>query len=265
MNRKQAEHDRTVLPRIRELMAEGRSRREIAQQLQQDGIPTARRGGQWTHIAVGRILDRAERTPPEKASSPPPQAEQPPSPAEQPPPPAEPSPAPAPPRQESEAQTDAALDQLGTRVQDKLGTIEAQTDAALDQLGASVQNQLGTIESQLTEKVATLTRLSTWLWLRPVAVGVAICLAVSGVGWGYVTWLAASIESHREERGKLKVEIARQQATLRELEKNTWGVAFVESPQGNFITWPGHYKQPYKGAKSDPTYAGKWVAILVDE
>ena len=265
MNRKQAEHDRTVLPRIRELKAEGRSLRGIAQQLEDDGVPTARPGGRWTHIAVGRILGRAERTPPEEASSPPPQAEQPPSPAEQPPPPAKPSPAPAPPRQESEAQTDAALDQLGTRVQDKLGTIEAQTDAALDQLGTRVQNQLGTIESQLTEKVATLTRLSTWLWLRPVAVGVAICLAVSGAGWGYVTWLAYSIESHREERGKLKVEIARQQATLRELEKNTWGVGFVEAETGTFITWPGHSKPPFKGLESDPTYAGKWVAQLSGE
>ena len=56
MNRKQAEHDRTVLPRIRELMAEGRSLRGIAQQLEDDGVPTARPGGRWTHIAVGRIL-----------------------------------------------------------------------------------------------------------------------------------------------------------------------------------------------------------------
>ena len=45
MNRKQAEHDRTVLPRIQELKAEGRSLRGIAEQLQRDGVPTARRGG----------------------------------------------------------------------------------------------------------------------------------------------------------------------------------------------------------------------------
>ena len=238
MNRKQAEHDRTVLPRIKELKAEGRSLRGIAEQLQKDGVPTARRGGQWTHIAVGRILGRAERTPPEEASPPPPQAEQPPRPPEQTPPPAESPSTPTPPRQESEAQTDATLDQLGTRVQDKLGTIEAQTDAALDQLGASVQNQLGTIESQLTEKVATLTRLSTWLWLRPVAVGVAICLAVSGAGWGYVTWLAYTIERQREERASLQLEIEQQQATVRELEKKTWGVGLAELENGRFLILP---------------------------
>ncbi|MCY3944467.1 MAG: hypothetical protein OXG18_12025 [Gemmatimonadetes bacterium] len=126
-------------------------------------------------------------------------------------------------------------------------------------------DELGTVESQLQEKVAAVRRLSTWLWLRPVAVGGAICLAVGGAGWGYVTWLKASIESHRAERGKLQVEIARQHATLRELEKQTWGVGFVEAETRKFITWPGRYKPPFKGVESDPTYAGKWVAELAEE
>ena len=247
MNRKQAEHDRTVLPRIRELMAEGRSLRRIAQQLEDDGVPTARPGGRWTHIAVGRILGRAERTPPEEASPPPSQAEQPPRPPEQTPPPAEPSPAPTPPRQESAAQHEAALHQLSTRYQEAL------------------QREMGSIVS-VTAQEATAVRhvvVRLWFWL---AVGGVLLIGSLTLGtWGLAAGLTASIESKLQERDKLKLEIEQQQATLRELEKNTWGVAFVESPQGNFITWPGHYKPPYKGAKSDPTYAGKWVAILVDE
>ncbi len=71
-----------------------------------------------------------------------------------------------------------------------------------------------------------------------MAVGVAICLAVSGAGWGYVTWLAYSIERQRGERTDLKWEIERQQATVRELEQKTWGVGLAERENGRFLTLP---------------------------
>ena len=241
MNKKQAEHDRTVLPRIHALLAQGRSRREIAEQLQHDGVPTARRGGKWTHIAVGRILARADRTQPEEPSPPPPPTELP------------------------AAQAEPPLAELPPTPTPQLQQIEEQLGNAVDQMGARLQNKVGTVESQVDERLTALNRLSIWLWLRPVAVGVAICLAVGGAGWGYMGWLAYSIESHRAERGKLKVEIARQHATLRELEKQTWGVGFVEAETRKFITWPGRYKPPFKGVESDPTYAGKWVAELAEE
>lgn len=55
----QTAHDAAVLPRIRELEADGLSLRQIAEQLQADGFPTPRAGKQWNHIAVKRILERA--------------------------------------------------------------------------------------------------------------------------------------------------------------------------------------------------------------
>ena len=54
----QAGHDAVVLPRIRALEADGLSLRQIADQLQADGVPTPRPGKQWNHIAVKRILER---------------------------------------------------------------------------------------------------------------------------------------------------------------------------------------------------------------
>lgn len=234
MNRKQAAHDRTVLPRIQELKAAGRSRREIAAQLQQDGVPTARRGGKWTHIAVGRILDRAARTPPEEARP-------------LPPPPEPPSAQAEPPR----------------ALAPQLQKIEAQIGSAVDQMGARLQNKLGTVERQVDERLTALTRLSTWLWFRPAAVGGALCLAVGLGAWVYTEAVASRIDRQRQTLAALQVEIARQQATLRELEKRTWGVAFVDGKKDKFITWPGHYKPPYKSP--DPAYANKWVAILAEE
>ena len=271
MNSKQAEHDRAVLPRIRELKAEGRSLREIADHLQDEGVPTARRGGQWNHKAVDRILARAEQTQPEEASPPPPPTEQPPVQTEPPPPPAEPPPAPAPQFQKIEEQLGKAEEQLSARIQES----EERLGKDVDQMGARVHEKLGTIKSQVDEldtietqlqkQVAAVRRLSTWLWLRPVAVGVAICLAVGGAGWGYLTWLEARIESQRKTLAEGKQDIERQQATLRELEQQTWGVRYHETQGGKFITWPGHYLRPFKGKDSQPAYAGKWVAKLAEE
>ena len=234
MNQKQAEHDRTVLPRIQALLAQGRSRREIAAQLQHDGVPTARRGGKWTHIAVGRILDRADRPQPEEASPPPPLPEPPPAQAEPSPAPAEPPPAPAPQLQQIEEQLGSVVDQLSARIQER----EEQLGNAVDQMNARVLDKLGTIESQLQTQVAAVSRLSTWLWLRPVAVGVAICLAVGGAGWGYLTWLEARIESQRQTLTEGKQDIERQQATVRELKQDTWGVGLHEETDGRFLILP---------------------------
>lgn len=234
MNTKQAQHDRAVLPRIQELKAEGRSLREIADHLQREGVPAPRRGGQWSHIAVGRILDRADRTPPKEASPPPPQAEQPPHPTEQTPPTAEQPAAPTPPRQERAAQIGNVVDQLDARVQDKLGAIDNQ----LDQFSARVQDKLGAIEDQLDQRLAALTRFSTWLWLRPVCVGLLICLGLTLGSWGLIEGIAARIESQRQTLTEGKQDIERQQATVRELKQDTWGVGLHEEADGRFLILP---------------------------
>ena len=99
MNSKQAHHDRAALPRIWELKAEGRSLREIADQLQQEGVPPPPRGRHWHHKAVDRILARAD-TRPEEATPPPASsitAVPAPPPVDPPPAPSPPEPAPLPP------------------------------------------------------------------------------------------------------------------------------------------------------------------------
>ena len=72
----QARHDAAVLPRIRDLEARDLSLRQIAEQLQEDGFPTPGGRGQWSYMAVQRILARAGRLPgvasPPAPESPPP-------------------------------------------------------------------------------------------------------------------------------------------------------------------------------------------------
>ena len=62
-NPAQARHDAAALPRIRDLEQQGLSLRDIAIQLDLDGLPSPRRGKQWNATAVKRILDRSEDIP----------------------------------------------------------------------------------------------------------------------------------------------------------------------------------------------------------
>ena len=255
MNSKQAEHDRAALPRIQELKAEGRSLREIAAHLQHEGVPPPRRGGQWNHKAVDRILARADRTQPEEASPLPPPTEQAAAQAERsknPPADAPAKPPPAPARQETEART------------------EAQHEAALQQLSTGYQEamkrELGSIASVTAQEAKTVRHVVVRLWFWLAAGGVLLIGGLTLGSWGLAAGLTASIDSKLKERAALAREIEQQQATLRELEQKTWGVGYHDTKGGKFITWPGHYLRPFKGTDSQPAaYAGKWVAKLAEE
>lgn len=65
----QTRHDEAVLPRIRDLEARGLSLRQIAEQLHADGFPTPSGRGQWSYMAVQRILDRATKPSPRGAAA----------------------------------------------------------------------------------------------------------------------------------------------------------------------------------------------------
>jgi hypothetical protein len=58
VGKRQAEHDELVLPRIRDLRAEGCGWGTIADVLALDGLPTPRPGGTWSSTAVRRIAKR---------------------------------------------------------------------------------------------------------------------------------------------------------------------------------------------------------------
>ena len=102
-----------------------------------------------------------------------------------------------------------------------------------------------------------------WFWF---AVGGVLKIGSLTLGnWGLAAGLTTSIESKMIERAALTLEIEQQQATLRELEKETWGVGIHDTVTGKYISKTGHYRPPFKGTESDPVYAGKWVAKLAEE
>ena len=60
-------------------------------------------------------------------------------------------------------------------------------------------------------------------------------MSLSLGSWGLGQWLTYSIESHLKQRSALQAEIAAQQATLRQIEAQTWGVGYQETETGRFL------------------------------
>ena len=150
--------------------------------------------------------------------------------------------------------------QMRERIEAQRQEIEQQTVSELKKLSksfqASAQHELSTIASVMGQQSKVLSWSLTRLWLRPACVGLALMLGLSVGGWVLGQGLTYRIESYRKERDQLRAEIAAQEATVRELEKKTWGVGYLETATGNYLTWPGHHERPYRSLD------GKWVARL---
>lgn len=211
-----------TLQRLHTLRAEGLSLRDIAAQLYKEAIPPPAGRKSWNHVLVNECLEHPP--PPERAAAP----------AEPPPAPAEPLPAPTPPLQKIEEQLGKAEEQLSARIQQS----EKRLGKAVDQMGARVQDKIETAESQVDERLNTLNWSLTRLWVRPLCVSVAACLGVLLAAWGVVEVVTYRIDSQRETLAELKSDIAEQQATLRELEQDTWGVGYREFEDGRFLVLP---------------------------
>lgn len=161
----------------------------------------------------------------------------------------------------SESSTARGLSpQLRERIAAQRQEIEAQTVRALQQLSTncqqSVQHELHTIASVMAAGSATVQKRFGRLLLWIGVLGLGLILSLSLGTWGLAAWLTSSIQSHLEERDKLRAEIAAQHATVRQLEKQTWGVGYLETETGTFLTWPGDNERPYLSMD------GQWVARL---
>jgi len=132
--------------------------------------------------------------------------------------------------------------QLRERLAAQHQEIEAQTVDALQQLSVScqksVQHELRTIASGMAQQSALVRQSAARLWFWIGSLGVGLIVSLSLGSWGLAAWLTSSIQRQLEVRATLQREIAAQQATLRQLAQQTWGVGYQETAQGRFLTLP---------------------------
>ena len=132
--------------------------------------------------------------------------------------------------------------QLRERIAAQNQEIEAQTVRELKKLSvscqASVQHELSTIVSVMAQQSALVRRSFARLLFWIVSLSLALLVSLSLGSWGLGQWLTSSIESHLKQRSALQAEIAAQQATLRQIEAQTWGVGYQETETGRFLTLP---------------------------
>ena len=75
-------------------------------------------------------------------------------------------------------------------------------------------------------------------WLRPLAIGLSLCLGISLGLWGLTRWLSVRIEGQLQLQARLAAEIEEQQRTLGLLQEGTWGVWLHEGSEGRYVVLP---------------------------
>jgi len=140
--------------------------------------------------------------------------------------------------------------QLRERIGAQRQEIEAQTVSELKKLSVScqesVQHELSTIVSVMAQQSALVRRSFARLLFWIGSLSVALLVSLSLGSWGLGQWLTSSIESHLKQRSALQADIAAQQATLRQIEAQTWGVGYQETEQGRFLTLPASSETGWK-------------------
>ena len=120
--------------------------------------------------------------------------------------------------------------------------IEAATTSELRQLGknlrAVARDELRTIEADTAAATARTRALLLNAWLRPLVVGLTLCVGISGGTWGLMHWLSVSIQSGIETLAVLQVRIDQARETLAEIEDTTWGVTLREIDGERFVVLP---------------------------
>ena len=131
---------------------------------------------------------------------------------------------------------------LRTRLTEQREAIETTTVSELQQLNANLRAAV-THEQNITESAMVshhaalrrgLVRISKLVLLCYLALfgGLIVGLVAIGFVWEW------RIESYREQSDKITAVIAGQEATLREIEQQTWGVRYQETSEGPILLLP---------------------------
>ena len=163
----------------------------------------------------------------------------------------------------SESSTGRGLSpQMRERIAAQRQEIEQQTVNALKQLSLncqeSVQHELRTITSVMAQQSALVRQSLARLWFWIGSLSVALIVGLSLGSWGLGQWLSYSIQSHLKQRSALQADIAAQHATLRQIEAQSWGVGYLETETGRFLTLPPNSEPGWKlGDKPAVRLSGK--------
>ena len=229
-----------TLARVQELHDGGNSFRKIAEILAAEGVPAAGPRSSWHHANVSWCLKEIGQRAESSATwglSPQLRARL------------------AAQGEEIEGLTVAGMHRLGTGIQEtvdaELETIRNTTVGQTRQVEAQLQTIQAAAERQAAVVRGTLARLSVWLVVGAVAVG----LVLSGVGCGVGEWMESNLKEYQDR-------MARAEKMVAELEKKTGGMEYVEGDRGRWLIWPED-DEPYQ--PDTGRWAGRWVVKLEEK
>ena len=140
-------------------------------------------------------------------------------------------------------------ERLRRRLESERQEIEEVTASELGRLAENsrraASNALNTIERDTEEATARMRALLLKAWLRPLVVGLSLCLGICGGSWATMHWLSRSIQDRIETLAMANRRIEQAHETLAELETDTWGIALREIEGDRYVVLlPGTLADP---------------------
>ncbi len=118
--------------------------------------------------------------------------------------------------------------------QHALHTIEADIAGKAETLSSAIASQLHHLSIQTT----SLRKSLTTVWLRTTALGICLLLGLSLGAWGLTAIMSTHISDLWQQIKKLRETETQLQATIANLEQQSWGIRLEQHENGRFIVLP---------------------------
>lgn len=148
-------------------------------------------------------------------------------------------------RSEIEALTSAELRKLAE-------SLQQQSSDAVNSTASGIGSELQSVQQRLSEQTMALKTILRGLeaefrsigtltlrsWLKPLLIGLSVCVGIFVGSLGMMRYLSGSIESQMKEREALSLELMELRQVRSQAE--SWGVEFMQDPEkgGRFVVLP---------------------------
>lgn len=132
------------------------------------------------------------------------------------------------------------LAQLSSTLQGSLSALQGQVETDLTKPLAEQLNDLKEPIRSLSRAISRVNAqtnavLQPKAWIKPLVVGLSLFIGISAGSWGLMQYLSSRVQSQLQT-------LHQQQATLDQLQSQTWGLSLRDTGTDRYLVLPPGYK-----------------------
>jgi hypothetical protein len=141
-------------------------------------------------------------------------------------------------RQTAERLIETEFESFSANVRESMKNALVTIENAIDQEAVSIRANMTIQISNMASQIRLLNNGFIRHWFVCGLLGLGLTGGLALGGWGLATLAKRHISSLRQNITTLNQQKASLETTLKQLESKTWGLSFIENPEGRFIILP---------------------------